>query len=324
MKKSLMALTSTRGSCVLFLILAVALFAGAPLWAIGAPGALPVVAVSLLPQSEFVGRIAGDKMQVLVLVGPGAPEHNYEPTPRQMADLSKASVWFTIGVEFEKTLLPKVKSLYPALRIADTSKNVKFRSLESHSHDAATGPAPTAVTGSSGAASVPTVAPDSGGIDPHIWLGHDAVKAQLAVIVDTLSALSPGDAAYFRKNYEAYIKEIDATFGALAKDLSPLKGQTIYVYHPSFGYFFDNFGIKQEAVEMGGKEPTQKNLAELIKKAQQDGAKIIFVQKQFSTAAAKTVAKAIGGVVVEIDPLAPDWLENIKVMGAALKQAVKK
>jgi Periplasmic solute binding protein family. len=60
----------------------------------------------------------------------------------------------------------------------------------------------------------------------------------------------------------------------------------------------------------------------LIKKAKQEGVKTIFVQKQFSSAAAKTVASAIGGVVVEIDPLAPAWLDNTRIMGRALQKAL--
>ena len=266
---------------------------------------VPVIAVSILPQSEFVARIAGDKVKVLTLVGPGASPHNYEPTPRQMAELSGASVWLSIGVEFEKALLPKIKSLYPKLRIVDTVKDVVYRKLESHDH------------GEGGAVD------EAGGLDPHVWLGRDAVKAQLAATRDALIALKPSEAVIFSANHDAYLREIDSVFSLLAKELAPLRGGTAFVYHPSFGYFLDNFGIRQEAVEVGGKEPTQKTLALLIARAREDGAKIIFVQKQFSPAAARTVAKAIDGIVVEIDPLAPNWIENIGTMGEALRKTVR-
>ena len=262
--------------------------------------AVPTIAVSILPQSEFVARIGGDRVRVLTLVGPGASPHSYEPTPRQMAELSGAAIWFSIGVEFENALLPKVKSLYPKLRIVNSAKGVVYRTLETHS-DAA-----------------------EGGIDPHVWLGLDAVRFQLAAIRDALIAFKPDDAAYFRANHDAYRGEIDALFADLSKQLAPLRGAIAYVYHPSFGYFLDNFGIRQEAVEVGGKEPTQKTLALLIKNAKADGAKVIFVQKQFSSTAARTVAAAIGGVVVQIDPLAGNWLENIGIMGEALKRAALK
>ena len=267
---------------------------------------VPVIAVSILPQSEFVARIAGGKVKILTLVGPGASPHNYEPTPRQMAELSGASVWLSIGVEFENALLPKVKSLYPRMKVVNTVRDVVYRKLESHAHEEG------------------AVVDEAGGLDPHVWLGRDAVITQLAATRDALIALKPSEAAIFKANHDAYLREIDSVFSLLSKELAPLRGGTAFVYHPSFGYFLDNFGIKQEAVEVGGKEPTQKTLSLLIKSAREDGAKIIFVQKQFSPTAAKTVAKAIGGLVVEIDPLAPNWLENIRTMGEALKKTIER
>ncbi|MCE1195050.1 zinc ABC transporter substrate-binding protein [bacterium] len=310
-------------------ILALAAIAGA--WAgTGGPGvapaSAPTVVVSILPQSEFVARIAGDKVKIITLVGPGASPHSYEPTPRQMAGLSGASLWLTVGgIEFEKAFLPKVKALYPHLRIVDTAAGVKFRTLESHSHEgeaAAPAAAPAAGAKAAPAPAAPAVDAE-GGIDPHVWLGRDAVKIQLSAATEALCALLPAEASQFRKNRDAYVAEIDSAFASIAKELAPLKGKKVFVYHPSFGYFLDSFGILQEAVELGGKEPTQKSLAALIAEAKADGAKVVFVQKQFSTNAARTVAAAIGGVVVEVDPLAPDWLANIKAMGAALMRAIR-
>ena len=273
----------------------------------------PVVAVSILPQAEFVRRIAGTALRPVVLVGPGSSPHSYEPSPRQMAELSGALAWFTVGVEFETALEPKIKSLYPRLSIVDTARNVKFRTLDAHSHE----DEDHEEDGHNDEAEAP------GARDPHVWLGKEAVKAQLLVIRDELSRLMPAKAKEFAANHEAYVRDIDAAFAALVPTLAPLRGEKVFVYHPSFGYFLDEFGILQEAVELGGKEPTQKALASLVNLAKEEKARAIFVQKQFSVNAAKAVAKAIGGVVVEIDPLAERWLENIKAMGSALAKAAR-
>ncbi|TXT42084.1 MAG: zinc transport system substrate-binding protein [Spirochaetes bacterium] len=270
------------------------------------------MAVSILPQAEFVTRIAGNSVRPIVLVGPGSSPHSYEPTPRQMAELSGALAWFKVGVEFETALEPKIKSLYPRLFLVDTARNVKFRLLEAHS-DEEDGHEDGHEDEAEG----------SGARDPHVWLGKEAVKAQLLVIKDELSRLLPAKAKEFAANHEVYVRDIDAAFAALVPTLAPLRGEKVFVYHPSFGYFLDEFGILQEAVEIGGKEPTQKALASLISLAKEEKARAIFVQKQFSVNAAKAVAKAIGGVVVEIDPLAERWLENIKAMGAALAKSAR-
>jgi len=162
-----------------------------------------------------------------------------------------------------------------------------------------------------------------GGRDPHIWLGREGDKTQAALIRDTLSQIDPAGASIYAQNYTALIRDIDSVFESLAKNLAPLKGKPVFVYHPSFGYFLDEFGIEQVALEVGGKEPTQKSLAELIARAKEHGAKVVFVQPQFSKSAAKTIVDAIDGVVVEINPLDADWLENLKRMGEALKTAIR-
>jgi zinc transport system substrate-binding protein len=109
----------------------------------------------------------------------------------------------------------------------------------------------------------------------------------------------------------------------LKKELAPLKGQRVYVYHPAFGYFLDEFGIIQEAVETGGKEPNPQTLAKLVERAKEDKVKVIFVQAQFPTQAAQTLAAQLGAEVLPLDSLAENWLENIRRMGEALKRAAR-
>ncbi len=268
----------------------------------------PTIAISILPQSYFVKKIAGDRVSVLTLVGPGQSPHAYEPTPTQMTELAKAALWVTTSVEFEHALKPKIAALYPRMRVADGTKAVVMRTLETHSHEGEAGGAHEEA---------------EGGPDPHVWMGRQGAKAMSAVIRDELSVLMPGSAAAFAANYEAFAQEIDELFNALALSLAPFKGKSVLVYHPAFGYLLDEFGLKQEAVEMGGKEPTPKALAALIRNAKQDGAKVVFVQTQFPVASAKTIADAIGGTVVPIDVLTPDWAVNLKSIGKALQAGVK-
>jgi len=296
---------------VKFLALAFMIASLLPAFAADPPKApTSTVVVSILPQAYFVERIGGGSFKASVLVGPGQSPHSYEPTPRQMADLAKAAAWISIGVEFEKGVMPKVKSLYPRLPIFDATVGVKRRILEAHRHEGDAGHDEGDGHGEEG-------------LDIHVWLGRQASKVIAVNTRDALAALDPASAAAFSKNCDALVRDIDAVFEGLAKDLEPLRGKPVFVYHPSFGYFLDEFGIAQEAVELGGKEPTQKALAQLIEEARKDGAKVIFVQAQFSASAARTVASAIGGVVETIDPLAPDWLPNLGRIGAALRSAIR-
>ena len=263
---------------------------------------LPLVAVSIVPQQWFVARIGGERVRTLVLAGQGQNPHNYEPTPRQINGLAGAGAWILSGAEFEITLRPKIEKLFPALPIVNGIEGVVLRRLEDdedgeHGH---------------------------GEFDRHTWLGSGPAKILAAHVRDTLCALDPAGAEFYAENCDRLAREIDAEFDALRRDLAPLRGTNIFVYHPSFGYFLDEFGIRQQAVETGGKTPGPRELSRLIALAQQERPTAIFVQAQFPVSAAQTVADAVGAATVSLDPLAQDWLANIRRMGDALLESARR
>ena len=126
------------------------------------------------------------------------------------------------------------------------------------------------------------------------------------------------------KNFEAFVRDLQNLDSRIKKVLTPFKGQKFYVFHPSFGYFSDAYGLTQVAVESGGKHPGPKYLATIIKMAKQDRVNVIFVQPQFDKKSARTIANAIGGTVVLIDPLAKDYINNLDNMTKKIEQAFKK
>lgn len=268
------------------------------------------IAVSILPQKYAVDRIAGGLVETIVLVGEGQSPHSYEPTPRQMSALSSARAWILSGTDFEQALIGKITSLYPNLLIIDGTKGVTFRLLEEHDHDE-----------------------DEHGhedndentllYDKHTWLSYEPYKILINHIYETLVSIDGKNKEIYEENTKQFLSEIDLLFASLYKDLAPLKGSKVFVFHPSFGYFFDEFGITQEAVETGGKEPTAKNLVALIEEAREENVKVIFVQSQFPVQSAKNVADAVGAKVLPLNPLAYDWINNIKSMAAVLLEVSK-
>lgn len=244
-----------------------------------------------MPQSWFVERIAGTTVQTVVLVGPSQNPHDYEPSPKQLSALAHAKVWVLAGIEFEISLRPKVEKLFPNLHIIDGTEGVNFHSLaeDSGAHD----------------------------IDRHSWLGHGPALIMASHIKDALCLANESGTERYIHNLRLLKQEIDTEFEMWREELSGLAGTTVFVYHPAFGYFLDEFGIKQEAVETGGKEPTPRQLAVLIEKARQENVRTIFVQAQFPLEAAVMVADTIGAQVVSLDPLSSDWLGTIRAMGQA-------
>ncbi|MDR2730259.1 MAG: zinc ABC transporter substrate-binding protein [Treponema sp.] len=262
-----------------------------------------MIAVSIQSQAWFVSQIAGDKVEIIKLLDSSQNPHNYEPGPKQIQSLSSAGAWILSGTEFEIGLRPKISALFPKLLLVDGTEGVNFRYLEEHED------------GDRNRSELE--------IDRHTWLGREPAKILAAHICKTLIFMDSGNAAFYSQRYENLLSEIDTEFDLLMIDLAPLKGKAVFVYHPSFGYFLDEFDIHQEAVESGGKEPGPRVLNNLIKKAKEDQAAAIIVQTQFPVNAAKTIADVLDIGLIELDPFAEDWLGNIRHMGQTLRRTVK-
>lgn len=277
------------------------------------------VFVSIPPQKVFVERIGGDRVEVQVLLSPGESPATYRPKPSLMAKLSAADIFFRIGLPFETHLMPKIKSMAGQLKVVDTRTGVPLLAMgddHAHGEDRSHG----AKSDSSGNHDASAFE----GMDPHIWLDPLRVTIQAATMRDALTALDPGGRARYAAGCDALIKELKALHRTLSTVLAPLSGETLYVFHPAFGYFADAYKMVQKAVEVDGKSPKGRALALFIRQAKADGVRVIFVQPQFDRHAAEKVAAAVGGVVVPLDPLAPHYFANLQAMADAVAKGLKK
>jgi zinc transport system substrate-binding protein len=148
-------------------------------------------------------------------------------------------------------------------------------------------------------------------------------KIMCGTIAATLKTMNPSHAETIDANLAKYRKELSEADEAIAKELKPYEGGTFFVFHDAFGYFGDRYGMRQKAIEMGGKQPSAKRLAELIEEAKSRRVKVIFVQPQYSTRSAEAIAKAIGGAVVAIDPLSPDYVKNLREISTKISRAMR-
>lgn len=264
--------------------------------------------VSILPQKQIVERVGGDAVRVEVLVRPGQSPHTYEPTPQQMAALGRAAVFFSIGADFEPALVPKLRRAHPKLRIVDTRQGIALQPMAAHDHH----------HHGHGQHKHAKGAPD-----PHIWTSPPLVKQQAATIRDALAELRPEARAQFEASYARYAEELDALDAEVRQMLSGKKERRFMVYHPAWGYFASTYGLEQVPIEIEGKEPGPKTLARIVARARAEGVRVIFVQKQFSRTAAEALARDIGGEVVELDPLAEDFISNTRLVAQALARALR-
>ena len=285
-------------------------------------GAGLTVFVSIPPQAYLVERIGGGRVRVEVMVKPGQDPHTFEPTPQQLARLAQAKAFFRIGVEFENSLVPRIESTMKSLHIVDCREGIHLRRMEEHIPGE--GESPHQAGGLR--EETPSEADanhDHEGTDPHIWMSVRNAVRIAATMRDTLLSLDPAGEAVYERGYRSLVDDLEALDRRLAEILAPVKGKPLYVFHPAFGYFAEDYGLPQIAVETGGAEPSGRQLTELIDMARQQGVKVIFVQPQFSKASAETIAAEIGAAVVPIDSLARDYIGNLESIARAVEEALR-
>jgi zinc transport system substrate-binding protein len=260
------------------------------------------------PIQYAVDRIGGAHVETSVLVPPGQSPHSFDATPRQMVALAESRVYFAVGLPFERELLARIEGLDPDLTVVDTGRGVPRRTFEERGHEEEHGDA--------------LEHPDTAPTDPHIWLSPRLFRVQARNVLLALSAIDPEHEDDYRENYEKLIIDLNALDAEIGQALAPVRGRAVYVFHPAFGYLTDAYGLTQVAVETGGSEPSARELAVLIRRAREDGVRVIFVQPQFATKSAEAVAREIGGAVVPIDPLAYDYLKNLRDMAGRIQSAL--
>jgi zinc transport system substrate-binding protein len=258
------------------------------------------VTVSIPPQAFLVGRVGGPRVAVSVLAGPGEDSHTYEPSDMQVSEVLRSRVYFRIGVPFENGKW--LSALAGSMRIVDLRDGLTLRHMaegesvhEGHSE----------------------------GSDPHVWLSTRALLAMSGTIAEVLAAEDPGHAGEYRANRAALAADIEAAAAEVRGVLAPVAGRPLYVFHPAWGYFADEFGLKQVSIEFEGKEPSDREMTEIISRARADRVRVIFVQPQITGRSARAIAESVGARLEVLDPLKPEVLDNLRESARRIAEALK-
>ena len=156
------------------------------------------------------------------------------------------------------------------------------------------------------------------GSDPHVWLSCSNACTIAENITSAFSGAFPEHKADFEKNLAAFKARFELLKKETSEKLSAYAGRSFFVYHPAFGYFAKEFGLKQQSIELGGREVSAARLADVIKKAKAENVKVIFTQKEFNPRNSMVLAKETGGRCVGMDALAFDIEKNIRTMTDAI------
>jgi len=294
-----------------------------------------VVYAGIPPVAGVLEKVAGDGADVRCLLSAGQSPHAYEPTPRQVAEVCSARMLVTIGLPFEEQVLRKLRQSAGGFKVIDAGAGAELRQLSEREggpcdaehdqsdhdhtgHDHAGHPHAEGAQGDhdqghEGEGLAP------GEIDPHVWMSPRVAMLMARNICQGLSEIDPGNAAKYEANCAEYTRELEALDAELAEKLAPFRGQGIYVFHPAYGYFADAYGLRQIAIQAGGKAPVARELAALVEQARADRARLVIVQPQYDKRNAETIAREIGAQVAVIDPLAKDITKTLRELAGAVQ-----
>jgi len=254
------------------------------------------VFVSILPQKYFAERVAGKHVKVSVMVSKGQSPATYEPTPKQMVLLNKSQLYFQIGVPFESVWIDAISKLNSQLKIIECCTELSTRQSEGH-------------------------AKKENAMDPHIWTSPANAKYIALKMKKALIDSYPVYAKEFESNYSRLIEDLDKLDQDIKSRLAHLDNRYIIVSHPSWGYYAQAYDLIQLPIEVEGKEVRAKSLVKLIKFAKSKNIDRVFVQKQFNKNSAEIIARELNAEVIELDPLAEDYIANLYYVTDAISNS---
>ncbi len=263
------------------------------------------VVTTILPFKEFVEGVGGERVEVSILIPPGANPHTYELTPSQLKLVSRARMYVKVGsgIEFEQVWTGKIAGLNKDMLVCNSCEGLSLIEMEEsncrNDDDAQHSTRSKAERH------------DYHGKDPHVWLSPRNARDIVGNIKECLIQIDPGNSETYVTNARNYINRLDALDEEIQGKLFGLKGKPFMVFHPAWGYFARDYNLNQIAIEVQGKEPSPRQISKAIETARRFGIKTILVSPSIDPKTAVVVANEIDGEVVLADPLAQRYIDNL-------------
>ena len=256
-----------------------------------APAEQDTLVTSIGPIQYIVERITGDDMQIRLLVPPGTSPETYEPTPAQLRELEDARLIFGTGLlSFEKSLTDKLANpqktvnLSAGIELLEGSCEHSAAEHTEHGH--------------------------THGTDPHIWTTPSNLKRMAATAYSKIHEQWP-DSTKYAERYQSLQQSLDSLDLAIRSRTEQSAHRVFLIFHPGLEYYAREYGLRQIALEHEGKEPSARQLADLLRTAQSEQLSRILYQREFPRTSVDAVAKELGAEAVEIDLLGYDILMNL-------------
>ncbi|MDY4629390.1 MAG: zinc ABC transporter substrate-binding protein [Prevotella sp.] len=243
------------------------------------------ITVSIEPLRYLTEQIVGDRFEVVTMVPNGSSPETYEPTARQMADLSESILYIKVGeLGFERTWMPRLTSNAPHITVVNSSEGIT-----SHIGD-----------------------------DPHSWMSARNAIIMAHNIYEAVKRIDVKDSVFFRQRLDSLCNVIHATDKYIRQTTAQAHCKSFIIYHPALTYFASDYGLEQLALEEHGREPSAAELEQIISTARAKGVKTMFVQREFANRNVDIITNTIGARKVEINPLGYDWNKEMRRIAAEM------
>lgn len=258
------------------------------------------LSVTIDPQKYFLEQIVHNKFEVNCVVPAGSNPESFDVTPSQMMILDKSLIYFKVGyLGIENTLVNKISKENKQMKLVDCSSGITPIDIDHvhdhddhhHGHD---------------------------GGDPHIWSSPSTAKVMAENMYKAVVGEDKTNEKFYTTNFNNLINEFNSTDSIIRSYIDKTPSKSFIIYHPALSYFSEEYGLTQYSIEHDGKNPSPSQLKALIDKAKSEGVKIVFVQQEFDTKNAETIADAIGGKTVVINLLSYYWSEEMIKIAKAL------
>jgi zinc transport system substrate-binding protein len=256
--------------------------------------AKPLVLVSIAPYKSIAERIAGAAFDVQTIIPPRSNPHVFEPTSRQVLEISRGHVWFRIGEPFETKVVRLLQENNPGLIVADLRDGIELQPVEDDDHQCA------------------HCSSDS--LDRHIWLSPKLAGRQAVHIAQVLSDRFPEQKDEIQKNLQNCLAELKSLDLEIQTILAPLEKRSFIVSHSAFGYFCHDYGLKQLSVEQEGKDARPRRLEEMLGEATRLSAAVAFALPQHNNKGAQMIADEMNIPIRLIDPYSADYFNTLRTL----------